>query len=53
MNIRSSLALLAGLSLLAGCASVPMEAAGLDNTAKTFAPVPDKSVIKANELPQQ
>lgn len=34
-----------GMSLLAGCASVPMETAGLDNTAKTFAPVPDKSVI--------
>jgi len=31
--------------LLGGCATVPMEDVALDNTAKTFAPVPDKSVI--------
>lgn len=46
MKIASSIALIAGLSLLAGCATtVPMESASLDATAKTFAPVPDKSVI--------
>jgi hypothetical protein len=45
MNKMLRLAPMLALLTLTACASVPMEAPNMDSEAKTFTPVPDKSVL--------